>query len=401
MLQKVFKAFSYANFRLLWFGAFTSSVGTWMQQLAQSWLVLDISKSAFYLGLDAFLGQLPIILFSLVGGVIADRMDRRRLLLASQYVQMASAFLLTILIATGVEKVWHILILSFVVGTAQAFGGPAYSALVPSLVSKEDLPNAIALNSIQFNLARVIGPVLGGLALTNWGAAWCFGLNGVSFIAVVFSLLTLKIDFKAGTAATSILTSMKEGFGFIQKQGAMQGLIAIAFCMTLFAFPMLTFFPVFAKDVFLGGPKVLTLLLSISGVGSVVGSLCVAATGNIKHKGMVALFSLVVLGCCIGGFGASRNLLLSCIIVFINGSMLMVAFSMISSLVQLITSNEMRGRVMSVYNLAFRGGMPLGSLATGYLVRFYPAPAVVMINGFLLMAVGVYFLLMQRKVAAL
>jgi len=372
-----------------------------MQQLAQSWWVFDVSKSAFYLGLDAFLGQLPIILFSLVGGVIADRMDRRRLLLASQYVQMASAFLLTVLIANGLKQVWPVLVLSFVVGTAQAFGGPAYSALVPSLVDKEDLPNAIALNSIQFNLARVIGPILGGLALTNWGAAWCFGLNGLSFVAVVFSLLKLRIDFKAGAVATSILTSMKEGFGFIRKQGAMQGLIAIAFCMTLFAFPMLTFFPVFAKEVFFGGPKVLTLLLSISGVGSVVGSLCVAATGNIRHKGMVALFSLVVLGGCIGGFGASRNLPLSCVIVFINGSMLMVAFSMISSLVQLITANEMRGRVMSVYNLAFRGGMPLGSLATGYLVRFYPAPAVIMVNGFLLMGVGVYFLLMQRRVAAL
>ena len=401
MLSRVFKAFSYPNFRLLWFGAFTSSVGTWMQQLAQSWLVLEISKSPFYLGLDAFLGQLPIILFSLVGGVIADRMDRRRLLLASQYVQMASAFLLTILIATGVVHVWHILVLSFVVGTAQAFGGPAYSALVPSLVSKEDIPTAIALNSIQFNLARVIGPVLGGLALTNLGASWCFGLNGVSFIFVVFSLLRLKIDFKAGTAPASILNSMKEGFGFIRKQGAMQGLIAAAFCMTLFAFPMLTFFPVFARDVFFGGPKVFTLLLSMSGVGSVVGSLCVAALGNIKHKGMVAVLSLVALGGCIGGFGASRNLVLSAIIVFVNGSVLMVAFSMISSLVQLITSNDMRGRVMSVYNVAFRGGMPVGSLATGYLVKFYPAPTVIMVNGFLLMGVGLYFLLMQRRVAAL
>jgi len=401
LLSRVFKAFSYPNFRLLWFGAFTSSVGTWMQQLAQSWLVLEISKSPFYLGLDAFLGQLPIILFSLVGGVIADRMDRRRLLLASQYVQMASAFLLTILIATGVVHVWHILVLSFVVGTAQAFGGPAYSALVPSLVSKEDIPNAIALNSIQFNLARVIGPVLGGLALTNLGASWCFGLNGVSFIFVVFSLLRLKIDFKAGTAPASILNSMKEGFGFIRKQGAMQGLIAAAFCMTLFAFPMLTFFPVFARDVFFGGPKVFTLLLSMSGVGSVVGSLCVAALGNIKHKGMVAVLSLVALGGCIGGFGASRNLVLSAIIVFVNGSVLMVAFSMISSLVQLITSNDMRGRVMSVYNVAFRGGMPVGSLATGYLVKFYPAPTVIMVNGFLLMGVGLYFLLMQRRVAAL
>ncbi len=401
MLSRIFKAFSYPNYRLLWFGAFTSSIGTWMQQIAQSWLVFDMSKSAFMLGLDAFLGQLPIILFSLVGGVIADRMDRRRLLLLSQYVQMASAFTLTILISTGVIRVWHILALSFVVGTAQAFGGPAYQALVPSLVSKEDLPNAIALNSIQFNLARVIGPVLGGIALTQYGASWCFGLNGLSFVAVVFSLLLLKTDFRPSRATVSILTSMGEGFQFIRKQGAMQGLIAIAFCMTLFAFPMLTFFPVFAKDVFHGGPQVYTILLSTSGVGSVVGALTVAALGNIKNKGLLALGSLVALGACIAGFSLSRNLYLSCALVFLNGGMLMVAFSMISSLVQLITSNEMRGRVMSVYNVAFRGGMPVGSLTTGYLVGFFSAPMVITANGLLLAMVGVYFLVMHRKVAAL
>ncbi len=401
MLRRIFKAFSYPNYRLLWFGACTSSIGTWMQQVAQSWLVFDMSKSPFMLGLDAFLGQLPIILFSLVGGVIADRMDRRRLLLASQYVQMSSAFLLTILIATGYIRVWHILALSFVVGTAQAFGGPAYQALVPSLVSKEDLPNAIALNSIQFNLARVVGPVLGGIALTNFGASWCFGLNGLSFIAVVISLLLLKIEFSPSTHTVSILTSMKEGFGFIRNQGTMLGLIALAFCMTLFAFPMLTFFPVFAKDVFQGGPQVYTLLLSTSGVGSVVGALTVAALGNIKSKGLLALGGLAALGVCITGFSASRNLYLTCVLVFLCGAMIMVGFSMISSLVQLITANEMRGRVMSVYNVAFRGGMPIGSLTTGYLVQFYSAPWVVGANGLLLAIVAVYFLVVQRKVAAL
>ena len=372
-----------------------------MQQIAQAWLVYDISKSAFKLNLDAFLGQVPIVLFSLVGGVIADRMDRRRLLLLSQYVQMGSAFLLTILIATHVIQVWHILTLSFVVGSAQAFGGPAYQALVPSLVSKEDLPNAIALNSIQFNLARVVGPVLGGIALTSFGAVWCFGLNGLSFIAVVFSLLMLKTDFRPGPATVSILSSMREGFGFIQKQGAMLGLIAIAFFMTMFAFPMLTNFPVFAKNVFHGGPKVFTILLSTSGAGSVVGALSVAALGNIKSKGLLALSSLVALGGTISGFALSSNIYLSCVLVFISGAMLMIAFSMISSLVQLITSDQMRGRVMSVYTVAFRGGMPVGSLATGYLLTLFSAPSVFTVIGLLLALLGVYFLVMQRKVAAL
>jgi predicted MFS family arabinose efflux permease len=401
VIGKTFKAFTYPNYRLLWFGAFTSSIGTWMQQVAQSWLVFEMSNSSFLLALDAFLGQLPIVLFSLVGGVIADRMHRQRLLLLSQYVQMGSAFLLTVLIATGHIQIWHILTLSFVVGTAQAFGGPAYQALVPSLVSKEDLPNAIALNSIQFNLARVVGPALGGFALASYGASWCFGLNGVSFIAVVISLLLLKTDYQPGPSSASILTSMREGFGFIRKQGAMQGLIGIAFCMTLCAFPMLTFLPVFARDVYHGGPRTFTMLLSMSGAGSVIGALTVAWLGNIEKKGLVALGSLVALGACIASFALSRNLYLSLVLVFLTGSSLMVAFSMISSLVQLITTNQMRGRVMSVYNVAFRGGMPIGSISTGYAVHFFGVPAVVTTTGLLLMAVGVYFLVMQRKVAAL
>ena len=208
MLRRVFKAFHYREFRLLWVGACTSSIGTWMQEVAQSWLVLQISGSAFWLGLDAFLGDIPIFLFSLVGGVIADRMSRRRLLLASQLVQMSCAFTLALLIALGIVQVWHILVLSFIVGTAQSFGGPAYSALVPTLVDKEDLPNAIALNSIQFNLARVIGPVLGGIALTSLGPSWCFSLNGVSFIAVIISLLLLRPSFQPEKTSECILTSM-------------------------------------------------------------------------------------------------------------------------------------------------------------------------------------------------
>jgi predicted MFS family arabinose efflux permease len=401
VLRRIFKAFSYPNYRLLWIGSCTSSIGTWMQQFAQSWLVLDMSKSAFLLGLDAFLAQLPIILFSLVGGVIADRMDRRKLLLVSQYIQMISATLLTILIATGYVRIWHILSLSFVVGSAQAFGGPASQALVPSLVSKEDLPNAIALNSIQFNLARVIGPVLGGIALEQLGAAWCFGLNALSFVAVVFSLWMMKVSFTPEHSAVSILTSMKEGFGFIRNQGAMQALIVIAFGMTLFAFPMMTFFPVFARDVFHGGPTAFTALLSTSGVGSIVGALTVASMGNVKRKGLIALSALIMVGVCIASFALSRNLILSCFIVFVNGATLMVAFSMITSLVQLIVSNEMRGRVMSVYNVAFRGGMPIGSLGTGYLVKFFSAPAVICANGILLATMGVYVLIAQRKVAKL
>jgi predicted MFS family arabinose efflux permease len=401
VLRRVFKAFHYREFRLMWFGACTSSIGTWMQNVAQSWLVFSISKSAFMLGLNDFLGQIPIVMFSLIGGVIADRIDRRRVLLGSQYVQMTSAFLLTILIAMNVVKVSHILVLSFIVGCAQSFGGPAYSALVPMLVEKEDLPNAIALNSIQFNLARVIGPVLGGLVLTSLGAAWCFGLNGLSFVAVIISLLLLTVRFLPPKTNESILTGVKQGISFVRGQGAMAGLIALAFSMTALAIPVLTFLPVVAKDVFHRGPTAFTILLSCSGVGSVAGALIVAAFGNVRNKGQVALLTLLLLGAAITGFALSKSIVLSGALLVLSGAAMMGVFSMVSSLVQLITPNEMRGRVMSVYNLAFRGGMPLGSLASGWFVRRYTAPHVLAANGLLLVVVGLYFLLVQRRVAAL
>src|SRR5215467_8234193 len=171
----------------MWFGACTSSIGTWMQIVAQSWLVYKLSNSAFLLGLDTFLGGIPIFLFSLFGGVVADRFERRRVLLASQWIQMGTAFTLTLLVAFHLVQVWQILALSFIAGFAQAFGGPAYQALIPTLVEKEDMPNAIALNSIQFNIATVIGPTLGGLALVKVGDAWCFALNGLSFFAPILS----------------------------------------------------------------------------------------------------------------------------------------------------------------------------------------------------------------------
>lgn len=401
MLDRVFKAFRYRDFRLLWVGACTSSVGTWMQKVAQSWLVLSISGSPFLLGLDAFLGEIPIFLFSLVGGVVADRIERRRILLGSQYVQMTCAFLLSLLIFTKTVQVWHILCLSFTTGFAQAFGGPAYQALVPMLVEKRDLPNAIALNSIQFNLARVIGPVLGGLALTQLGAGWCFLLNGLSFIAVIISLVLLQVKFVPVRTAESMLDSMRQGIGFIRMQGAMVALIALSFCMTALAFPILTFLPVFAKDVFHRGPTTFTFFLVCSGIGSILGALIVAAMGNMPRKGLVALCTLLCLGAVVSGFALSRSVVWSCILLFLAGLCLIAVFSTISSLVQLITADEMRGRVMSVYNVALRGGMPFGSLLTGWLVPIFTAPGVLAVNGLLVMGLALYFLLVHRRVAAL
>ena len=401
MLARTFKAFQYRDFRLMWMGACTSSIGTWMQNLAQSWLVLELSKRPLLLGVDAFLQGIPIFLFSLVGGVIADRMDRRKVLLGSQYVQMGCAFLLTLLIALNVVQVWHILCVSFVTGLAQAFGGPAYQALIPTLVKKEDMPNAIALQTIQFNVARVIGPMLGGFALKYLGYKWCFGLNGLSFLAPIISLTIVQPSFSPAKTTESILEAMKQGFLYVRQQGAMEALMTLAFCMTALGIPVLTFLPVVAKSVFHGGPEVFTLFLSASGAGSIVGALTVAALSNLKHKGRAALLMLILLGGSITGFALSHAVWLSCAMLFISGGSLLAVFALVNSLVQLITTNEMRGRVMSVYNFAFRGGMPMGNLMAGRLVDQFSVGPVLAVNGVLLAMVGVYFLTVHRRVATL
>jgi len=336
-----------------------------------------------------------------VGGVIADRMNRRNLLLMSQYIQMTTAFILTALVVFKVVHVWEILCLSFIVGMAQAFGGPAYQALLPSLVEKEDIQNAIAMNSIQFNLARVIGPTIGGIALVKAGAEWCFGLNGFSFLAVIASLYMIHVRYIPARSSEPILTSMREGIKFIRQRPGMDSLIVLAFGMTLLAIPLLTFLPVFAREVLHGGPAAFTQLLAFSGAGSVCGGLIVAGAGRIQGQGRTSLSVLVFLGLVMVAFSLSKSLLLSLGLIFVSGASMMVALSMVSSLVQHVASDEMRGRVMSVYNVAFRGGMPVGSLVLGRMIPIFTAPVTMAVTGCLLSVMGLYFLLVHRRVAEL
>ena len=251
-LQRAFAAFTYRDFSVLWFGAFTSTVGTWMQKVAQSWLIFDLTKSTFYLGLDDFFGQLPILLFTVIGGVIADRHDRRQLLLGSQYVQMATAFTLAVLVFTHHIHVWQIIALSFTAGFAQAFGGPAYQSLYPSLVHKKDLPNAIALNSIQFNLARVIGPLVSSTTMAAFGAAACFGLNGLSFLVVIVALMSLTVKHLPPADRKPMLEEMKGGFAYARSEPTIIAITVLASMTTFLGLPLLTFLPVFAREVFHG-----------------------------------------------------------------------------------------------------------------------------------------------------
>ena len=404
-LQAIFRralaAFIYRDFRVLWFGAFTSTVGTWMQKVAQSWLILELTKSAFYLGLDDFLGQLPILLLTLIGGVIADRHDRRQLLLASQYVQMATALTLAALVYWDIVSIWHILTLSFIAGLAQAFGGPAYQSLVPTLVEKKDLPNAIALNSIQFNLARVFGPLLAGATLAAFGTALCFALNGVSFLVVIVALLSLAIKHIPQTERKPILHDLKGGVSYVRGQPAIVALTVLAFLTTFLGLPLLTFLPIFSREIFHGEIGLYSWMLAFSGMGAVVGALVIAWLGRFQHMGRTLLIVQLVFGGLIAAFAVSRILWVSCVLLFLSGAALLMVFSMTSSLVQLIVPDHLRGRVVSIYMVAFRGGMPLGSLWGGYAASLSSAPYVLAVNGALVSLVALYFLVRSHGVREL
>jgi predicted MFS family arabinose efflux permease len=312
---------------------------------------------------------------------------------------MICAFVLAALFFSHTVRIWHILTLSFLVGCGQSFGGPAYSALLPTLVKGEDLPNAIAMNSIQFNLARVLGPMLGGLAYTSLGATWCFALNGISYLAVILTLFMIQVKFVPPISQESVMKSMREGIRFIRQREGLAPLVVLAFCTTLLGFSLTGFLPVIVQTIFHKGPQTFELLLVFSGAGSIAGALIVAAMERLKGLGHVVLLTLAALGAATAGFALSRWLPLSCVLIFLAGAAIMGSASLMLSLVQLIVSDQMRGRVMSVYNLAFRAGMPLGSLALGKLIPIFGVSWALAGSGGILIGVSLYFLVVMRNVA--
>jgi len=401
VIGRALAAFHYRDFRILWFGAFTSTVGNWMQQVAQSWLVFELTNSSFYLGLDYFFGQLPILLLTLIGGVVADRYDRRHVLLGSQLVQMTTAFTLAVLVYVNKVHVAEILLLSFAAGLGQAFGGPAYQALIPSLVQKKDLPNAIALNSIQFNLARVFGPLLAGVTLAAWGSAACFGLNGLSFLVVIVALLSMTIRHTKPAEQKTLVDELKSGVRYARGESAIVALTALAAMTTFLGLPLLTFLPVFAKDIFHGDINRFSHMMAFSGAGAVCGALIVAWLGRFRHMGRVLLLTQAAFGILVTAFALSRVAWVSDLLLFFTGATLLMTFSMTASLVQLIVPDHLRGRVMSIYMVAFRGGMPLGSLVAGYAASRTSAPLVLEVNGMLILGVAAYFLIRSHGIREL
>ncbi len=407
-IRRMLAAFTHRDFRVQWIGACTSSIGTWTQLTAQNWLILSLTGSAFFLGLDGFLQQLPIMLFTLVGGVLADRRDRRQTLLMSQYLQMTTAIVLALLVYLGVVRIWHILALSFTAGLAQAFGGPAYQALIPSLVEdKRDLPNAVAFNSIQINIARVLGPLVFGATITAFakrgfsdvqGMAACFLVNALSFSVVIYTLMSLRVKHIPPVNVQSMRDELRGGLTYVRRHSSLAALTVLAFATTFLGFAVLQFLSIFAQRVFHEGAGTYSQLLAFSGTGSVAGALVIAWLGKFKRMGTTVLVVQALYGGLIIAFATSRVMWVSEILLFLSGAALMVVVSTVMSLVQMIAPNEMRGRVMSIFMVAFRGGMPLGSLTSGYLAVTFGAPAVLAVNGGLLTLVAAYFLVRSHGV---
>jgi predicted MFS family arabinose efflux permease len=392
-LRQTFSALHYRDFRLLWIGAFTSTIGTWMQTVAQGWLVLEMTDSALLLGVDGFLATGPMLIFSLFGGVFADRVERKKLMLWSQYLQMSFAFILALLIVTGQVQVWHIFILSFLTGSAQSFSGPAYISLLPLLVKREDVPNAIAMNSMQFNLARVVGPVLAGLAYVAWGPAMCFFVNGLSFVAVIIALMMMRHpQVVPKEEKTGVMEEMREGFRFVFHRPKLMTLTFLAFVGTFLGMPIVTFLPLVARSIFSLGPNGYASMVTVYGLGSVCGALFIAASAQTKRKGRIALMLQLCFALLLFSFAWSFSYHLSVAILFFAGTCIVGVIALYSSLVQLTTSDAMRGRVMSIFMLAFRGGMPLGNLIAGFVAHRWSISTALAINGAVLAAVALFFI---------
>ena len=396
ILHRLAEAFTFPNFRHLWLAAFTSAVGTWMQRFAQQWLILTLTGSAFFLGLDAFVGELPLLLFTLIGGVIADRHDRRHLLIASQTLQMMCALTLTAIVLFDVVQVRYILALSFMTGLAQAFGGPAFQSMIPSLVPRATLPNAIALNSIQFNLAQMVGPMIGGAVLVAFGMVACFGINGLSFLVVIVVLTLMRLPRPNPDTRQKMLVELKGGLSYVRHEKAMLALTVLAMATTSLGLPVRAFLPVFADDA-----AHLSRMMTALGGGAVVGALTVAWLGQFRRMGLTLLVVQIVFGGLVVTFAILPITFFSYVILFLSGAALLMVFSLTNSLVQMTIPNKLRGRVMSIYLMAFRGGMPVGSLVSGYFITLSSASVVVAVNGTLLTLVATYFLVRSHGVREL
>jgi predicted MFS family arabinose efflux permease len=385
-------AFSHRSFRLLWAGAFLSSIGTWIQDVALSWLIHSRFGDPFYLGLRSFAQEVPLLAFMLVGGAFADRIDRRRILVSSQLFQMAMALLLGLLYATDRLGVAAIVVIAFLTGLVQSQSAPTYQAVITSLVPRERIANAVALNSLQFNLSRAIGPVIAGLLLAQAGAGWCFAANAVSFVAVIAALWTIAFPPPPAHGGESLRSSLGTGVRHVRETPVLLAATLLAAAASFLAFPLITYLPVIAGDVLGTGASGYSLLLTSIGIGAIAGAIGTAQRGHAAGRGRLMLAAFALFGAFTVAATQSRWQGLSMLLLVGSGFFLTTAFSTLNSLVQEMAPEALRGRVLSIFGLAFRGGGPFGSLAAGAVVRHAGAPVVVAVYSALLVVIALTLL---------
>lgn len=371
---RIARALRNRDFRLFWAGNFLSNIGTWMQNVAQGWLVLQITNSAFWLGVVGFASTIPILLFALIGGVIADHVDRRKLLIGTQSAMMIFAFVMAILAYFKIITVTEIALLAAGTGMAMSLNTPSYQALVPHLVPREDLINAIALNSAQFNMSRVLGPTLGGFAMAAVGVAGNFFLNGLSFLAVIVALTQIHYAKQPPPGEGHWWLKLKQGFAYVFRHGQMLSLVILVGIASLLALPYLVFVPYFARDVLHSDARGLGVLMACSGIGAFFGAGTIAYVGKVGRRGRFVFTGSLVFFAAIFGFSFSRSFVLSEVLLMIAGYSMVMVVATINAALQHLAEDAMRGRVMSIYSTAFLGLPPIGSLIAGLLAKVAGAP---------------------------
>lgn len=378
----MFSSLKVKEFRIYWVGMLISLVGTWIQSVAQSWLIFQLTRSAFLLGLVGFLGSIPIFFLTLLGGAVADRINKRTVLLFTQNAFMVLAFILATLTYLKFIRPWHIMLIAVLNGVVMAFDAPSRQAMVVELVGKQNLLNAIALNSAAFNSARSIGPALAGILVSGIGMSGCFYVNGLSFFAVIIALLLMKGNaVPRANGKTFFFQDIAEGLRFIRGQENILILIVMVGIMSLFGISYMILMPLFADHILGVGVKGLGILMSAAGLGALGAALGLARLGDFKHKGRLLSISCLVFSGSLVLFALSSIYAVSLVALVIIGWSSVTAMSLINTLLQTLVPDEFRGRVMSGFMFTFAGIMPFGNLIGGSLAQMYGVSFAVMASG--------------------
>ncbi len=370
-----FRALRHADFRLFWSGNFISNIGSWMQNVAQGWLVLQLTNSPFWLGLVGFIQQVPALIFSLPGGVIADRAGRRRMLLATQTTMMVLALALGVLVQARWITVRQIAVIAFLAGITMALNAPTYQAALRDLVERKDTLNAIALNSIQFNLSRVLGPSLAGFAIAGVGVVACFYLNALSYLPLLYVIWRVRFPSPQEREVISIREDLAEGFRYVRINGPILLLILLVALVSMFGLPYLVMMPSFARDVLHVGAKGLGYLVASAGVGALLGGIHLAAQHSRRRRGPLVLGAAITFFATILLFCFSRRPAVSALLLALVGAAMVNSVATVNSLIQTLVPDTIRGRVLSMHTMAYLGFTPLGSLLVGVLAERWGAPA--------------------------